>query len=83
MRKYTHALLLVLAASLVATPALALIDFTWDVDHHVQFGGDFTYLEYHGIVTNTGDERVTYTIDKSAIIPDDFMWSASICVGDF
>ncbi len=83
MRKYTHALLLVLAACLAATPALATVDFTWDVDHYIQFGGEFAYIEFHGVVTNTGDERVTFTVNKSAIIPDDFMWSASICVGEF
>ncbi len=83
MRRFTHALLIVITACLVATPALAIVDFSWEVDHYVQFEGEWGYLEYHGIITNTGDGRETYVIDKSEIIPDDFAWSASICVGDF
>lgn len=84
MRKITPVLLAVLLACLAAAPALAVADFTWEVVHHIQHGPDFTYLEYHGVVTNTGDARDSFTIHKSAILPDgSFSWAASICVGEF
>jgi hypothetical protein len=83
MRKCILALLVALSACGAALPALAAIDFTWDTPTRVMLGGEFAYLEFHGIITNTGDERDSYVIHKEELIPGDFIWGASICVGDF
>ncbi len=65
-----------------ALPAQATIDFTWDTPTRVMLGGELAYLEFHGLVTNTGDERDSYAIHKETLIPGDLVWAASICVGD-
>lgn len=75
--------LLAFSLCCAALPAVAAVDFTWSTPTRVQLGGEFAYLEFHGVVTNTGDERDTYAIHKEELVPGDFIWSASICVGDF
>jgi hypothetical protein len=83
MRKSVLALLVTLFACTSALPASAAVDFTWDTPTRVQLGGDFAYLEFQGVVTNTGDERDSYAIHKEQFVPGDGIWSASICVGNF
>lgn len=83
MRKLTPTLLTVLAACICTVPALAQSDFTWVMETHVQTAGEFAYLVYHGTITNTGTERDSYEVNKEQFLPDDFIWSASICIGDF
>ena len=83
MRKSVLALLVALFVCGGALPALATVDFTWDTPTRVQLGGEFAYLEFHGLITNTGDERDSYAIHKEELLPGDFIWSASICVGEF
>jgi hypothetical protein len=83
MRKCVFALLVALFAASGARPAAATVAFTWDTPTQVRWGGEFAYLEFHGVLTNTGDERDSYAIHKEGLIPGDFIWGASICVGDF
>jgi len=83
MRQSILALLVALSVCSGALPAQAAVDFTWDTPTQVQLGGEFTFIEFTGLITNTGDERDSYAIHKSEQIPGDFIWSVSICVGDF
>ena len=83
MRRIPLTLLAVLAACICTSPAHAQSDFTWEVESNISYGGDFAYIVFHSVITNTGTTRDSYEIHKSDIIPDDFMWSTSICVEDF
>ncbi|MCB1162250.1 MAG: T9SS type A sorting domain-containing protein [Candidatus Krumholzibacteriia bacterium] len=82
-RKSTLAVLATLVACLAAAPALALVEYTWDTPVHVIVDDEFAFIEIYSTITNTGDERDTYDIHKEQLVPDDLIWSASICVGDF
>jgi len=82
-RKSTLAVLATLVACLAAAPALAVVEFTWDVPEHIIVADEFAFIEIFTTITNTGDERDTYDIHKEQLVPDDLIWSASICVGDF
>ena len=80
MRKTAIALLLILLGSL---PAQATFTFELEVTHSVAIGETWSFIEFAGILTNTGDERDSYTVEKVETLPgDEFDWSASICVGD-
>jgi len=76
-------LLAVFAVCICTNPAHAQSDFTWDVDYNISYGGDFAYIVFHSVITNTGTTRDSYEIHKDDIIPDDFVWSTAICVEDF
>jgi len=80
MRKITLALFLVLACSL---PAQATFDFEFvAIEEQVQIGGQFAYIEFLCELTNLGDERDNFHINKTEILAGP-VWSASIRVGGF
>lgn len=77
LRKLTLAMACICIAAL---PARAVVDFTFEAVDLVGTGGDWTFMELAGTLTNTGDERDTYDIHKEAWVPAG--WMASICVGE-
>ncbi|MBN2170299.1 MAG: hypothetical protein JW819_03130 [Candidatus Krumholzibacteriota bacterium] len=77
LRKLTLALVCICTAAL---PARAVLDFTFEAVDLVGTGGDWSFMELKGNLTNTGDERDTYDIHKEEWLPAG--WMASICVGE-
>ncbi|MBM4117170.1 T9SS type A sorting domain-containing protein [bacterium] len=83
MRRHLLSSLLAWSLCGVALPAAAAVEFSWSTPTLVRTGGEFAYLEFYGLLSNTGTERDTYALHKEDLLPNDFVWSTSICVGGF
>ncbi len=73
--------LLIIIAIMVAAPAaFAAAGFTFEPVHQVGTGGQFDLVSLHAWLTNTGDDRDTFTLHKDEFLPAD--WQSSFCEGE-